>query len=218
MRPWGPPGGSNATIRGVEVLSGGIGQFILVLERRHRDAWTRYREVDIYGDDVVTPFRRTIHATTYVVPERGRAPLRVRVVAIGSMLMGQMSLPGIVVATFGMIFFGLGTIGIPGIILACWIWRDGLRLLEANPQVVKSAEKTATFAYVLNLCVVPAVFAMVALAPDMFWLGLFTLVYAAVSFAHATMLKIAADDVRQHLQHRQEATAWKPAVPAASAA
>ena len=186
------------------------------VERHYRSQWIRYEHVDVDETTGVVPFRRDDGPATYLAPvPESRAPFQVRAVGLWSIAMGQMAIPGGLLAAFGTLFFGMGLLGIPGVILAARIWRDGIRLLEADPRVVDSAKKTADFAFILNACVVGLTMTLVIVdgGTEMLPLALLTLLYAGVSFAHAAMLRIAADDVRIHLEHRRHTTRWKPAVP-----
>lgn len=168
----------------------------VVNERRHRGAWVR--EVAYVHAEAVpgASFRGADAADrAYVGPElRPRAPLHVRAVALWSIGMGQMLIPGGLAAVGGAMMYGIGLVGIPGCILAARIWALGPALLRAEPGVVQRARDTARFAFILN-AIVLAVAAAFGLDGDLWGLGVFLAGYGLVSVAHGIAMRRAADTI-----------------------
>lgn len=167
----------------------------IVSERRHRGAWVR----DVtYVEAEAAPgasFRGNDAAHTYIGPElRPRAPLHIRAIALWSIGMGQMLIPGGLVAAGGAFIYGIGLVGIPGCFLAARIWALGPALLRAEPGVVHRARDAARFAFVLN-AIVLAVAVLLGLDSELWGLGVFTGGYALVSVAHGIALQRAADTI-----------------------
>lgn len=168
----------------------------IVCERGNRSAWVR----DVaYVHAEAAPgasFRGTEPAAhAYVGPQlRPRAPLHVRAVALWSIGMGQMLIPGALAAAGGTIMYGIGLVGIPGCMLAARIWGLGPALLRAEPTAVQRARETARFAILLN-AVVLVVAVLVGLDPQAWGLGVFIGAYGLVSVAHAIALRRVADTV-----------------------
>ncbi len=174
-------------------------------ERRHRGAWVHdvtYARVEA---DLESGFRGDGSAApqTYVGPERNpRAPLHVRAVALWSIGMGQMVVPGGFLALFGVVFYGMGLLGVPGVLLAGRIWLLGPALLRADPRAVERARATAVFAYWLNTVVLLAAALMMMTDSDFIGLGAFTGAYSLVSFAHGYALERAANTLERHWVRR----------------
>ncbi len=123
-----------------------------------------------------------------------RAPLGVRAVAMWSIGLGQMLVPGAIYALVGLYFYGVGALGIPGCLLAGRIWAIGPALLRADPRAVDQTRSIARFAVKLNVLVVAVALGLL-FTQDMAGLGVFTLVYAGVSLAHAKALRWAGDQL-----------------------
>lgn len=168
-------------------------------ERTHRQAWVRDVPYARAEPDLGSGFRGDglHHSQAYIGPQRKpRAPLSVRAVALWSIGMGQMLVPGGAAALFGSMFYGLGLVGIPGCILAARIWAIGPALLRADPGAVQRARSIARFARVLNAVVLAVAFVLIA-SSDLAVLGVGIAAYAVVSLAHAHALDRAALQVEQ---------------------
>ncbi|MEM6292870.1 MAG: hypothetical protein AAGA54_16465 [Myxococcota bacterium] len=170
----------------------------VVCERRNRAQWSR--DIIWRADDPgVHPTYRggdVEGAAPYVGPEPNpRAPASVRGIAMWSIGMGQMLIPGAAAACFGVIIYGLGLVGIPGCILAARIWALGPALLRADPRAVEKSKSIARFAEVLNGVVLAVALVMLFEGGDLVPLALFTMAYACVSLAHAFAIRRAGEKV-----------------------
>jgi len=156
-----------------------------ISERRNRARWRRFER------------RAADPARTRAVLVQRRAPATIRRTALWSIYMGQMALPGGLLALLGLFVGGLGLISIPGMVLAIRIWRLGYAMLRRDPRAERAALDLQRFAVRLNVVTVAA--AVVLCAFEGFGpLSLVLLGYAAVSFAHAAAMgrcaKLLADD------------------------
>jgi hypothetical protein len=111
----------------------------LLLERRWR--W-RWQEVELG--------RMPAHAGDALYRQSGnvpyflrRAPEGIHVAALSCLLLGEMILPGMVMATLGMFFFGLGMLLVPILITAGKLYRAGLLLLLREPRTAYFAARNA---------------------------------------------------------------------------
>lgn len=168
----------------------------IACERRSRDAWVRdvaYVQAEAVPGASFRGADATAHA--YVGPERHpRAPVHIRGIALWSIGMGQMLIPGGLAAAGGTMFYGIGLVGIPGCILAARIWALGPALLRAEPSAVHRARDTARFAFLLN-AIVLVVAVLFGLDPDAWGGGVLIGGYGFVSIAHGIALLRAADTV-----------------------
>jgi hypothetical protein len=73
------------------------------------------------------------------------APASIRAAAFTSLLFGQLVLPGLLVATMGMFFFGLGMLVVPILITAGKLYRSGLMLLRREPRTAYFAARNAAW-------------------------------------------------------------------------
>lgn len=169
----------------------------ILAERSSRTQWVR---------DVVThqpasaqddAFRAADdHGAEYVGPQSNpRAPKDLRMIAMWSIGMGQMFVPGLLAGLFGLIVWGLGLVSIPGLILAMRIWRVGPALLRAEPTSVKRARSAARFAETLNVIILVLMVVGLLAMPDVGFVWLGTAIYAMISLAHAQGLRHAASTV-----------------------
>jgi hypothetical protein len=92
------------------------------------------------------------HAGSALYREAGRvptflrqAPPLIRVAAFSSMLLGQLFIPYLVVATMGLFFFGLGMLLVPILITAAKLYRAGLLLLRREPRAAYFAARNAAW-------------------------------------------------------------------------
>ncbi len=170
----------------------------VICERRGRSQWSR--DVVWRADDPgVHPSYRggdVEGGAPYVGLEPNpRAPRSVRAIAMWSIGMGQMLIPGAAAACGGVMFYGLGLIGIPGCILAARIWGLGPALLRADPRAVDKSRRIARFAEVLNGVVLTVALVMLLEGSDLVPLAVFTMAYAVVSLAHAVAIRRAGERV-----------------------
>jgi hypothetical protein len=111
----------------------------IVLERRWR--W-RWQEVELgqmpahAGDSL---YRQSGNVPFYL----RRAPDGILVAAFTCLLLGELILPGMVLATLGMFFFGLGMVLVPILISAGKLYRAGLLLLLREPRTAYFAARNA---------------------------------------------------------------------------
>ncbi len=163
----------------------------VVAERRNRSQWVRDVAYTQSEQDVQVGYRadgsHSVESAYRGPCIRPRAPLGVRAVAMWSIGLGQMTVPGALAALFGLAFYGAGALGIPGCILAARIWSIGHALLRADPRAVERSRSIAHAAVVLNV-VVLAVSALMLFSDDLLGLGVFMTAYAFVSLAHAAAL------------------------------
>jgi hypothetical protein len=92
------------------------------------------------------------HANAGLYREPGRvptfmreAPASIRAAAFTSLLFGQLVLPGLLIATMGMFFFGLGMLVVPILITAGKLYRAGLMLLRREPRTAYFAARNAAW-------------------------------------------------------------------------
>jgi hypothetical protein len=135
-------------------------------------------------------------------PRAGGAPGVVRAAAFASYFLGQMFLPGLLCAIYGLLCCGLGLVGIPGLYLAFRIFVLGTHLLRREPGVAERAERAARLAFALNAVVVAAglgfvwVFGHEEYEIQGVYFGVFLIAYALVSIGHGVLLKRAAAAIR----------------------
>lgn len=180
----------------------------IVAERRGRSQWVRdvprIREHNVHGG----AFRRGDEGPqVYIGPEENpRAPWAVRAIAMWSIGMGQMFVPGFLLSMVGLLFNLSGVVAVPGLVLALMIWRLSPELLQAAPWAPSRARTAATYAFVLNAIVLFAVPLLHATMPDLWpiWVG--TSVYAVVSIAHGFALRHAADLIEERWSERGDSS------------
>lgn len=179
---------------------GGL-QTYTMTERKHRTAWRRVdRALETERDE---PFRRVAEpAATRPVLGLERAPKTIRRTALWSMYMGQMAIPGGLLGLFGLLFGGLGLVGIPGMILAIRIYTLGYKLLRRDPKAEAEARYLARFAIVLNVVAITIGLVLtLATQGELAPLAVILAAYGTVSFAHAAAMQrcanIIAADQRQ---------------------
>jgi hypothetical protein len=166
-------------------------------EERHRDRWRRRWLVEVPEPTPGGPFRdddgQAPSPRRYVAEHHG-APRGVKVVAVVSLVLGHMFLPGLLAGLFGLPFYGLGLVSIPGLVLAARIYGNAFGLLRCAPWAAAEARRLQTFAVRLNV-VVLSVVAVCMLAWGLHPLLVFTAVYACISLLHAEGLGRAADAI-----------------------
>jgi hypothetical protein len=126
-----------------------------------------------------------------------RAPQLVRVAAYSCFLFGQMFVPGLVVGVFGVLFFGIGIVSVPGLITAALLYRAGFALLRRERTAFFKARDAAAWALWLNGLILVGSF-MLATTPlrpmshGAMRLFLFVDGYGVASIAQALVLRRAA--------------------------
>lgn len=173
---------------------GGLLTYTMV-ERRHRANWRRYeRQTILRTRDEDDPFRRDLGpAGKQDVLVQSRAPRVIRRTALWSIYMGQMAVPGGLLGMVGVVFGGLGLIGIPGMILAVRIWRLGYAMLRRDEGAELEARKLARFAEVLNVVAVIIGAALWGIGGhELAPIAIVLFGYGAVSFAHAAAMRRCA--------------------------
>jgi len=158
-------------------------------EKLHRPAWQAFELAPITLEG--SPYRV---GGPVAAGHLERAPLVVRVAAGSCFVFGAMFWPGLAWALFGLIAAGMGLLGIPGLILAGWLWRVGRGLLEGTREGAASGARAATFSLYFNVLLAGATTAVIAAAPsaDIVPVAVFTLVYALLSVAQALLVVRAA--------------------------
>src|SRR5262245_3226455 len=111
----------------------------LLLERRWR--W-RWQEVEL--GHMAAHSGDSLYRQSGSVPYfMRRAPDGVLFAAVSCFLLGELILPGMVLATLGMFFFGLGMVIVPILICAGKLYRAGLLLLLREPRTAYFAARNA---------------------------------------------------------------------------
>lgn len=175
-----------------------------ICERRHRARWTRFEqrpdphETSPFRDEAGPPPTRTVMV-------QQRAPKLIRTTALWSIYMGQMAVPGGMLGLFGLVFGGLGLIGVPGMILAVRIWRLGYAMLRRDHDAEHEARALHRFAVRLNAILI-AFACVLALLDDAF-VGVLVVqvIYGAVSLAHAHAMKECAEVLAEDRRRREAA-------------
>jgi hypothetical protein len=111
----------------------------LVLERRWRWRWQEVElgQMPAHSDGGL--YRQSGSVPFFL----RRAPDGVRFAALTCLLFGELLLPGMVMATLGMFFFGLGMVLVPILITAGKLYRAGLLLLLREPRTAYFAARNA---------------------------------------------------------------------------
>lgn len=179
-------------------------------ERRHRLRWRWRQRVRRSEPAPGGPFRdeEPSRVQEYMVERRG-APREVKVVAVVSLVLGHMFIPGLFAGLFGLVFYGVGLMSIPGLVLAARIYRNAYGLLRCEPAAAEIARELQRFANLLNVVVLSV--AGLLLMIDMHWLSVFISVYALISLLHAHGLGRAADAI--DAVHRSEPEVVHEPVP-----
>ncbi|MEM9459768.1 MAG: hypothetical protein AAGF11_36665 [Myxococcota bacterium] len=170
-------------------------------ERRYRLRWRWRQRVRRSEPAPGGPFRdeESGRVREYVV-ERHGAPRVVKVVAVASLVLGHMFIPGLFAGLFGLPFYGLGLMSIPGLVLAARIYGNAYGLLRCEPAAAIKARELQHFANVLNVVVLVATELLLMI--DTLPIFVFIAVYALVSLLHAHGLGLAADAI--DAVHRDE--------------
>jgi len=111
----------------------------LVLERRWRWRWQEVELGRVPAHSGDTLYRQSGDVPYFL----RRAPDGIHVAAISCLLLGETILPGMVMATLGMFFFGLGMLLVPILIAAGKLYRAGLLLLLREPRTAYFATRNA---------------------------------------------------------------------------
>lgn len=186
----------------------------LYYEHHHRLQWRRRELVRVPEHEVGGPFREEeIDGGPWergYLSERVGAPASVKVVAVTSLVLGHMFIPGLFAALFGLIVYGLGLVAIPGLLLAAGIYRNAFGLLRCDPAAAERARELRRLSLSLNVVVLTVVGA--TLAVEVTGLALFTGGYALVSILHAEGLRIAAEAIEKAKWDELQAALRRPAV------
>ncbi len=171
---------------GLAVFAVWIGAALLpgaVLEKRWRWRWQEVESGEIPAHAGTALYRESGRVPTYL----REAPVAVRFAALTCLLLGQLLLPGMVLATLGMFFFGAGMLIIPILVTAGKLYRAGLLLLRREPRTAYFATRNAA---IWSLwCVGLGVVASVLLALELGWTLLAVwLPIAALIVAQALLL------------------------------
>jgi len=161
----------------------------MACEQGGRDRWRQVVAGEV-ASGPTAPFREPT-----LVPEfHRRAPHSIRLVAFSSLFLGQMFVPGLIMAAIGVFAYGVGLIGIPGLIVAARLFGVGMDLLDHRAGTVQRARRAVRLSKQLNytLLVLLGV-AGVWMSVGNLWhsFGLFWLangVYIAVSLVQAEVL------------------------------
>ncbi len=168
-------------------------------EAKHRLRWRRRELVPVPEEVAGGPFRDDgpadpRRARDYVAEHRG-APTGVKVTVVVSLVLGHMFLPGLFAGVFGLVFYGIGVVSIPGLILSVRIYRNAFAILRCDPNAAKEARELRTFALTLNVVVLCIVALLGLAAPELVGLVAFTAIYACISILHGEALRAAANAI-----------------------
>lgn len=164
-------------------------------EAKHRAEWQEFTLPKVTLD--VSAYR----SGGPVVPGHlERAPALVRFAAASCFVFGSMFLPGLAWALVGLVAAGAGLLGIPGLIIAGWLWSAGRGLLRGTKEGAVSAARAATVSAYFNVFLVLGGISVTILAPDEGFrvLAAFTSFYACLSLAQAIVVAKAAHLVAEH--------------------
>lgn len=166
-------------------------------EPRHRHVWRRQWLVEVPEHAPGGAFRDQDgeDASTHYLTEQRGAPREVKVVAVVSLVLGHMFVPGLLMGLFGLLFMFIGLVAIPGLILAVGIYRNAFGLLRCEPEAAVEARRLRRFAIWLNWTVMFVVSIVTMATPELYPLWLFFTAYAVISLAHARGLGHAADAI-----------------------
>ncbi len=176
------------------------------LDHDFRHRWPRRQPAAIESADAY----RGASITPPLVP--GQAPALVRNTALLSTWLGCMFIPGLLAGLVGLAAGGVGGTCIPGLIISARCWHSGGLLLAADPAAPASARSTARWSAALNaLIVVLCCLTFLVLAferghtdSSVSILATFTLAYALLSLAHASLLNRSAAIVERAITERGE--------------
>ncbi|MDP3276895.1 MAG: hypothetical protein Q8Q09_16965 [Deltaproteobacteria bacterium] len=175
----------------------------VLTRRRRRGEWVR-----------VVPVQDHYRQTQTHTLEASDAPQIIKATAVLSWWLGQMILPGIQAVVLGR-YGVVGVVGLPGLLLAFGLLLTAKPLLRGEVRVLARArwlQKLARWLNYLVIAVTLPILVLVAIdletspyaARDLFALraALGTLVYSAISLAHARMLgaSIAAIEANEALR------------------
>ncbi len=122
-----------------------------VLERRTRDHWIAVERREVPPGD---GYRVSQQPRYEEVQVRTRAPAVVRLAAASAQLFGITFVPGLCWAFIGLFFYGLGLLGVPGLIVAWSQFCVSAALLRRDPEAPARARRLARLATVLNLVII----------------------------------------------------------------
>ena len=131
------------------VIAGMLGRYA-VLEQRTRAAW---RRTELRPDLAPEHYRENQIPTFTEVTVRTRAPRIVRMAAASAQLFGITFVPGLVFALIGMLVYGIGLLGIPGLVVAFTQFSAASALLRRSPDAPVRARKLARLSTILNLVI-----------------------------------------------------------------
>jgi hypothetical protein len=123
------------------VWIGGASLTCFILEQRWRWRWQEVESGVVPAQAGAALYRESGSVPTYL----REAPWQVRLAAFTCLLLGELLLPGMVAATLGMFFFGLGMLLIPILITAGKLYRAGLLLLRREPRTAYFATRNAAW-------------------------------------------------------------------------
>ena len=122
-----------------------------ILERRTRGCWNRYEQREVLPDD---GYRVNQQPRFEEVRVRDRAPSVVRLAAASAQILGITFVPGLLGALIGLIVYGMGILGVPGLIVAWCQFPVSAALLRRDPGAPRSARRLAGLSTALNLVIV----------------------------------------------------------------
>jgi hypothetical protein len=182
-----------------------------ILEQRTRDVWKRTELRPLvppegYRENQLPSFRELV--------VREQAPPVVRFAAASAQLFGITFVPGLLLAVVGVMFYGIGLLGIPGLIVAFSQFPVATALLRRTPDAAVRARKLARLSTGLNMVIllgggavlVPLVAgecisgANETAAMDLVPTLLPLIGWACLSLAQAALLRAAADAVESDLR------------------
>jgi hypothetical protein len=113
----------------------------VILGRRWQWRWQEVETGDAPADAASILYREGGRVPTYL----RQAPPLIRVAAFTCMLLGELFIPYLVVATMGLFVFGLGMLLVPILITAAKLYRAGFLLLRREPRSAYFAARNAAW-------------------------------------------------------------------------
>jgi hypothetical protein len=184
------------------------------LERRTRDHWQRFEQRERLPLD---DYRVNQQPTYEEVLVRDRAPAVVRLAAASAQIFGITFVPGLLFAVAGCFVYGVGLLGVPGLVVAWCQFPVSAALLRRDAGAPRIARRLADLATALNLLIVlgtgMVVVPLVAgecisgsgtMARELVPPILPLLAWALLSLGQAALLRAAASLVERDIARQRE--------------
>ncbi len=117
----------------------------LACEQGGRERWRQVVAGQV-ASGPAAPFREP----SWVPEFHRQAPRAIRIAAYSCLFLGQMFVPGLIAAAVGVFAYGIGLVGIPGLIVAARLFGVGMDLLDHRVGTAERARRAARLAKQLN--------------------------------------------------------------------